>query len=159
MTNLFKDLYVCTFYANEHNKTTDECLSDISDEMKLNCTEDEITKLSFTYNSLYSLFFTELNEKKDSNFLNFFNSLYNHNPSLFDQLHKNCILNVLVKIRTNENARLNCLIKIATISLLGENIKKININKKFPQPFSKTFLLSIIDEYEITNNTKKQLVL
>lgn len=145
---LYQELYECSF-KRESEKITDECFLEITLNMKLFCTEDEITKLSLTYTSLGELFETKLDDNGYENFFNYLDSVYTTDTKLFTNLHIKFIKDVLNEIRENQNSNLTHLMKIGCMALLGNKLKTISINKKFPSPFSKAFLISMIEEQEL----------
>lgn len=146
-----QELYVCAFKTQASLKTPDECFTDMTSDMDLECTEDEITKLSLTYTSLGELFETQLDKNGYETFFNYFDLIYSTDTILFENLHIKFIINVLNEIRSNVSYNLLGLMKVGCIALLGDNLNKIQINRKFPSPFSKTFLLGMIEEQELAS--------
>lgn len=147
-----QELYVCAFKIQSSSKTPDECFTDITYGMDLECTEDEITKLSVTYTSLGELFETQLDEIGHETFFNHFDLIYDTDMTLFENLHIKFIINVLSEIRSNDSYNLTGLMKVGCIALLGDNLNRIQINRKFPSPFSRTFLLGMIEEQELASS-------
>lgn len=145
-----QELYVYAFKSQSSLKTPDECFMDITFSMELKCTEDEITKLSITYTSLGELFETQLDENGHETFFNYLDLVYNTDTVLFENLHMKFIINVLSEMRSNTSCNLIGLMKVGCIALLGNNLNRIQLNRKFPSPFSKTFLLGMIEEQQLS---------
>lgn len=141
---LSRELYICSFKHHSSLKTPDECFTDITTIMELKCSENEITKLSITYTSLGELFEAQID--KDEKFFDYLDLMYDTDTLLFENLHTKFIINVLNNIRLSLSCNLTSLLKIGCIALIGNKLNGIQINKKYPSPFSKTFLLSMIEE-------------
>jgi hypothetical protein len=148
---MYEELYTCSFKQKSFSKTPDECFKDITTQMGLNCTDDEITKLGMTYTSLGEFFESHLDDDGNETFFNYFDLICETDMILFENLHVKFIINVLSEMQNKPAYNLLHLIKIGCMALLGDNLARININKKYPSPFSKIFLLGMIEEQELSS--------
>jgi len=144
---IFDELYLNAF-KNYGHKTPDEIFIEILHNMCVSYNDSDITILSVVYTSLGELFENKFNDTET--FFDYFDLTRNKNKELFQKHHINFILNI-----TNEIKKLNYdfqyLAKIGCMSLLGNQLINININKKFSPPFSKALLCSMIEEQSLVN--------
>lgn len=142
--NIFDELYLNAF-KNEH-RNLDEIFIEILQSMCITYNPFDVTLLSIVYTSLGELFESKFNDTET--FFDYFDLMRNKNKELFQKNHIKFILNI-----TNEIKKLKYdsqhFLKIGCMSLVGDQLKCIDINKKFPPPFSKTLLRSMMEEQSV----------
>lgn len=156
---LCEELYVCSFKQNffkSESRSPNEVVEDITLELNLNCSEDEITKLTATYTSLGEFFETQLDDFGNESFFNYFDLILSSDKNMFELLHRNFFTNVLENMRHHDKTcyKLEHFMKIGCVALLGDRLLKININKKFPEPFSQIVLVDILEKQEMISSKK-----
>ena len=152
-----ESLYICSF-KNAFmldTKNAGECMINLVNDLKIECTEQEVIKLTFAYTSLGELFETSLDENKQENFFNYLDVVMETDTNLFLNIHVEFINKLLSMIRQQNDISLDKLMIVGCVELLGEILDMVQWNSNFPHLFT----YELWENLKIKNKNKKIVII
>jgi hypothetical protein len=138
-----------------NTKNAGECMINLVNNLKIDCTEQEVIKLTFAYTSLGELFETSLDENKQENFFNYLDVVMETDKNLFFNIHVKFINTILSMIRQKNDISLDKLIIVGCVKLLGEILDIVQWNSNFPDLFT----YELWENLKIKNKNKEIVII